>query len=189
MLFRSTGSGSVYKMQEISGSAASIVSSTLSSLSASIPAYGVQLVTISSGPSAVISAIAGAGGSVPAVASISPNGYFTIYGSGFAPAGTSRSLQPSDIKNNALPTSLANTCVNVGSTRAFLSFVSPGQINALAPAMTGTSTSVSVVTNCGTATESTTSALSVPVASASPEFLYFVQNADGRRSEEHTSEL
>ena len=87
-----TGSGSVYKMQEISGSAASIVSSTLSSLSSSIPAYGVQLVTISSGPSAVISAIAGAGGSVPAVSSISPNGYFTIYGSGFAAAGTSRKI-------------------------------------------------------------------------------------------------
>jgi uncharacterized protein (TIGR03437 family) len=129
-----------------------------------------------------ISAIAGAGNSVPPVGSISPNGYFTIYGLGFTTDATvQRGLQGSDIVNNSLPTNLANTCVNIGGTRAFLSFVSARQINVLAPALPSAgSAPVSVVVNCGTGMELAPPATNVPVATASPEFLYWVANANGQ---------
>lgn len=175
-----TGSGSVYRMQEIGGAATAIATSTLSSLASPIPAYGVQLVTITSGSSATISGLAGAGGSVPAVNSISSNGYFTLYGSGLAAAGTARDLQPSDLVGNSLPTNLGGTCVNVGNVRAYLRYVSPGQVNALAPTLSGSSVAVSVVVNCGTASEAVSASMTAPVASASPEFLYFALNGDGK---------
>jgi uncharacterized protein (TIGR03437 family) len=129
-----------------------------------------------------ISAVSGAGNSVPAVSSISPNGYFTVYGVGFTTnTSTQRGLQASDIVNNSLPTNVANTCVNAGNTRAFLSFVSSTQINALAPALPSSgSVPVSVVVNCGTGTELTSPSTNVPVAAASPEFLYWVANANGQ---------
>lgn len=131
---------------------------------------------------ATISAISGAANSVPAVTSISANGYFTLYGSGFTTdASVQRGLQGSDIVNNTLPTNLADTCVNAGNTRAFLRFVSGAQINALAPALPASGpVAVSVVTNCGTGNEATSASMNVPIAAASPEFLYWVNNANGQ---------
>jgi uncharacterized protein (TIGR03437 family) len=129
-----------------------------------------------------VSAVAGAGNSVPAVASISADGYFTVYGVGFTTdTSVQRGLQASDIVNNALPTNLANTCVNAGNTRAFLRFVSTNQINALAPALPSSGpVPVSVAVNCGSGLELTSPAINVPVAAASPEFLYWVANANGQ---------
>ncbi len=129
-----------------------------------------------------INAVTGGANSVPAVTSISANGYFTIYGVGFTTNATvQRGLQGSDIVNNSLPTNLANTCVNVGNTRAYLSYVSSTQINALAPVLPSTGPiPVSVVVNCGTGTELTSPATNVAVAAASPEFLYWVANANGQ---------
>jgi uncharacterized protein (TIGR03437 family) len=129
-----------------------------------------------------ISAVTGAANSVPTVSSISANGYFTLYGSGFTTDATvQRGLMGSDIVNNSLPTNLANTCVNVGSTRSFLRFVSQAQINALAPALPSTGpVNVSVVLNCGTGNEVTSPSVSVPIAAASPEFLYWVNNTSGQ---------
>jgi uncharacterized protein (TIGR03437 family) len=175
-----TGNGRTYRLQQLADTATSITTSSPTGLSGSIPANGVQLLTITAGDGAAITGVAGAGGSVPAVASITSNGYFAIYGSDFAPAGTSREVQQSDLTGNTFPTKLANTCVNVGNTRAYLRYVSPGQINALAPALTGASAQVSVVVNCGTAGEQTSAVVTVPVASAAPEFLYFAQTAGGQ---------
>ncbi len=129
-----------------------------------------------------INAVTGGANSIPAVASISANGYFTIYGTGFTTDATvQRGLQGSDIVNNSLPVNLANTCVNVGNTRAFLRFVSATQINALAPALPSTGpVPVSVVVNCGTGTELTSPTTNVAVAVTSPEFLYWVTNTNGQ---------
>lgn len=176
-----TGQNTIYKLQEISGSAASITSATLSSLASAIPAYGVQMVTLTaSGPPSLITGVGGAGNSVPAVTTITPNGYFTIYGSGFAASGTSRFVQSSDIVNNTFPTNLGGVCVNVGSDRAFLRYVSATQINALTPAVSQTSVPVSVVLNCGTASETISASVNVSVAAAAPEFLYWIANANGQ---------
>ncbi len=129
-----------------------------------------------------INAVTGAANSVPAVSSISANGYFTVYGVGFTTDATiQRGLQGSDIINNSLPTNLANTCVNVGNTRAFLRFVSQTQINAMAPVLPASGpVNVSVVVNCGLGLELTSPTMSVPIAAASPEFLYWVNNTNGQ---------
>src|ERR1019366_10589932 len=89
----------------------------------------VPLPTIASG------GIAGAGASVPSVAQISPGGLASIYGSNFAPAGTSRMVYGDDLVNGNLPTQLAGVCVQVGGLPAFLTYVRPGQINIQVPAV------------------------------------------------------
>jgi len=128
-----------------------------------------------------IASVAGAGLSVPAVTTLSPNGLFSIFGSGFASAGVSRALGPADMVNNALPTSLAGVCVESGSSRWGVTYVSPTQVNALAGALPSSGTApVSVVTNCGTANQVASVAFNAPVAAVAPEFLYFVENSNGQ---------
>src|SRR6185437_5337612 len=120
------------------------------------------------------------GGSSPAVTTLSPGGFATVFGTNFAPAGTARAVAASDFVNGALPTNLANTCVQVGGVNAFLSYVSATQINFQVPAITpGAQTSVIVVTSCGAANAVSTQPALVNTAGASPEFLYWVRNADG----------
>ena len=125
-----------------------------------------------------ITGVGGAGGSVPAVTSISANGLFTIYGNNFTttPAG----INSGNILNNELPTNLGNVCVESNGTKWGLFFVSAGQINALAGTLPASGTvPVTVVTNCGTGTEVSSPVMTVPVAPVAPEFLYFLQHADG----------
>jgi uncharacterized protein (TIGR03437 family) len=138
----------------------------------------VLKLTVSSGPA--IAAVEGAGLSVPSVKNISANGLFTIFGSGLT-AGASQGITPALLVDNALPTNLANTCVQGGTTRWGLFYVSPTQINALAgPLPSSGSVPISVITNCGTANEIATPALNVTVAVAAPEFLYFITNGNGQ---------
>jgi uncharacterized protein (TIGR03437 family) len=135
------------------------------------------LLTPAPGPS--INNIVGAGFSTPAVTSISTNGVFTIFGSGFATANAY--LTSSDIVDNQLPTNLGGTCVESGTTKWGLFFVGPGQVNVLAGQLPATGTApVTVVTNCGTADEVPTATVNVPVATVAPEFLYFLENSNGQ---------
>jgi uncharacterized protein (TIGR03437 family) len=135
------------------------------------------LLTPAPGPS--INNIVGAGFSTPAVTSISANGVFTIFGSGFT--GANAYLTSSDIFDNQLPTNLGGTCVESGTNKWGLFFVGPGQVNALAGQLPATGTvPVTVVTNCGTANEIPTATVNVPVATVAPEFLYFLENSNGQ---------
>jgi uncharacterized protein (TIGR03437 family) len=128
-----------------------------------------------------ITSVAGAGLSVPAVASVSPNGLISLFGSGFADAGVSHVLKQSDIVNSALPTNLANVCVQGGADRWGLTYVSATQVNALAGVLPASgSVPVTVIEGCGTANEHVSAAFNVTAAAATPEFLYFVQNANGQ---------
>ena len=125
-----------------------------------------------------IASVVGAGLSTPAVTSVSDNGLVTIFGSGLASA--TAGLTEADIVNNQLPTVLGNTCVRFLAVQWGLFYVSSGQINALAGGLPASGTvPVQVITNCGTANEIFTT-VNVPVAAASPEFLYFVANANGQ---------
>jgi uncharacterized protein (TIGR03437 family) len=127
------------------------------------------------------SAIVGAAFSVPPVTDLSPNGVFTIFGTQLTNAA--QGIAPGDILNNQLPTILGGTCVESGSTRWNLFYVSPGQINALAGAVPSSgSIPVKVVTNCGTANEEVALAMNVPVAAESPEFLYYLEASTGLNS-------
>ena len=126
-----------------------------------------------------IGSVVGAGFSTPAVTSISPNGLFTIFGSGLA--ASTVALTQTDIVDNQLPTNLGGTCVESGSTKWGLFFVSPGQVNVLAGTLPASGTvPVTVVTNCGTANEVTSPAMNVSVAAVAPEFLYFLEASNGQ---------
>ena len=92
------------------------------------------------------------------VNTIQPGAWFTLYGSDLA---TTTATWIGDF-----PTSLAGTSVKVNGKDAYLSYVSPGQINLQAPDQLNTTGSASVVvtTPRGTATSS------VALAVASPSF-------------------
>lgn len=75
---------------------------------------------------------------------ITPGGWATIYGVNLA--STTRSLLSTDIVDNQLPVGLAGVSVNIDNQPAFLSYVSPTQINVL-PASDSNTGSVSVQVN------------------------------------------
>jgi len=140
--------------------------------------HGFLLTPMAAAPGPAITGVAGVAGSVPFVANLSSNGLFAIYGNNLASA--TAGINSSNIINNALPTNLAGTCVESAGTKWGLFFVSAGHINALAGDIPSTGTvPVSVVTNCGSANEVVSPAVNVPVGAVSPEFLYFVQTANG----------
>jgi uncharacterized protein (TIGR03437 family) len=141
----------------------------------------VSLTVTPAGPAVSSGGIVGGGGSIPAVVTISPGGLATIFGSAFAPPGTARAVQAGDMVGGNLPTKLAGTCVEVDGKAGFLTFVSPGQINFQVPTVSlDTLVNVLVVANCGASNEVRGSAATVRAMSASPEFLYWVKNADGK---------
>jgi len=148
---------------------------------AGVAPVAFHLTATAGGPTISSGGVVGAGGSVPAVTAISPGGFASIYGSGFAPAGTSRTVQGSDLVNGNLPASLAGVCVMVGGVAAPLYYVSPGQINFQAPNVPlNTNVDVVVVTGCGQANAAASGAQSVATQAATPELLYWVMNATGK---------
>ncbi len=132
-------------------------------------------------PPPTVNSVVGAGLSVPPVNSLSANGLFTLFGAGFTAAGVSQNVTPAELTNNALPTNLAHTCVQGGTTRWGLIYVSTTQINAVAdPLSTSGSLPVSVITNCGLPNETPTAPVNVTVAAVTPQFLFDVQNPSGQ---------
>jgi len=124
--------------------------------------------------------VVGAGGSAQPVSRISPNSFGTAYGTGFS-AGAPRVVTASDLTNNRLPTNLAGVCVDVDGVPAYLTLVSPSQINFLVGKIrTGTTVPVVVKTGCGTGVELASVAAMVESAEASPEFLYWTSASDGK---------
>ena len=125
--------------------------------------------------------IAGAGGSVPAMKSIAPNGLITIYGSNLASPGTARSVASSDYANGKLPTKLAGICVQVGALLAPVFQVYPTQLTVQVPGVAiGSDVSITVLRNCGDASEAKSAPQTVSVKAAAPEFFYFKLSADGK---------
>jgi len=68
----------------------------------------------------------------------------------------------------------------VGGVPAPLFAVTPGQVNFQAPQLTGSATTVQVVTGCGASNEARSAAIAVTVQPSSPEFFSFIQHADGK---------
>ena len=60
---------------------------------------------------------------------MAPNAFISIFGEDLA--WSTRTVSPANLDANTLPTSLGGVQVLIGPTKAFLVFVSPGQINAL----------------------------------------------------------
>lgn len=129
----------------------------------------------------VLNAVVGGGLSVPPVDSLSQDGLLTLFGTGFADASVSRNVTGSDLMNNALPTNLANTCVQGGNAQWGLIYVSATQINAVAdPAATSGTVPVSVIRNCGQPDAAASAPVNVNVAAETPQFLFVVQNPSGK---------
>lgn len=147
------------------------------------------------GPAIASGGIGGIGASVPPVTTITPGSLFSIYGQNFVPAGSGRRVNPDEIVNGLLPTSLLGVCVSVGGQPAPLLDVFPNQINAVAPNVTPSSvtssmvppylpgtgaTEVIVTTGCGTPSAASSVPQVVTIAPVAPEFLYLAHNANGQ---------
>jgi uncharacterized protein (TIGR03437 family) len=64
---------------------------------------------------------------------IAANTWITVKGTNLAPAGDTRSWQQSDFINGQMPTSLDGVSVTLNGINAYVSYISPSQVNALAP--------------------------------------------------------
>jgi uncharacterized protein (TIGR03437 family) len=128
-----------------------------------------------------VRAVSGAGGSDSAPQAISPGGLSSAFGTDFAPFSTAVAARRSDFVDGSLPTRLADTCVEIGGSRAFLTFVGSRQINFQAPDIPiDAMVTLQVIAGCGTSNEVRSSAWTLSTRRATPEFLYWVN--DGRQS-------
>lgn len=78
----------------------------------------------------VITRVANAAGALPAIA---PNSWVEIDGVNLAPADGARSWNSSDFVNGQMPTQLDGVSVSVNEKAAYVSYISPNQINILTP--------------------------------------------------------
>ena len=93
---------------------------------------------------------------------IAAGSWVAIFGQNLA-AGT-RALTSDDLVNGNMPTSLGGVSVNVNSQAAFLYYLSPTQINLLAPADSNTGAVAVTVTNSG----GTSAAVSATLLAVAP---------------------
>jgi uncharacterized protein (TIGR03437 family) len=114
--------------------------------------------------------LSGGGTTPPPAPAISANG--VVNGASFQPGvtanswvtikGTNLAAQTDDwshsIVNGALPTSLDGVSVSMGGKPAYIYFISPGQLNVLAPDVPAGSTTVTVTTAGGTSSTFSTTA-------------------------------
>jgi uncharacterized protein (TIGR03437 family) len=120
--------------------------------------------------------VIGAGGSVPAVVAVSPNGDATIYGANFPAAHT---LAPSDLVNGQVPTKLTGVCASFGGVPAAMLGVYPTQINVQVPTLPPGPVTVQVTLNCGTSSAVASNFAGVVNQTASPEFFAFLDDPAG----------
>jgi uncharacterized protein (TIGR03437 family) len=92
-----------------------------------VPSAGSTQPIIRTSPPGVISASAFGGAST-----IAPGTWIEIYGDNLSTA--TRAWAASDFTGSTAPTSLSGVTVSIGGVPAFVSYISPGQVNALVPA-------------------------------------------------------
>ena len=121
--------------------------------------------SISANPNVASTAITNA---AQATAGIAANTYITIKGTNLA--ATKRAWQPADFVASKLPTSLDGVTVTVNGEPAYLSYISPIQMNVLTPADLPSSGQITVqVSNNGL----TSSTLNVASQAIAPSFFLF----------------
>jgi len=103
---------------------------------------------------------------------VAPGSWIEIYGSRLASAARAWTLD--DFKNGRAPTSLAGTRVTIDGQEAFLSYVSPNQVNALLPwKLSPGRHKIRVITSQGASTPYEVTVASVsPALYAPPSFIY-----------------
>jgi uncharacterized protein (TIGR03437 family) len=132
-------------------------------------------------PRILAGGVVGAGLSVPKVRHLAPNGLYTVFGENFAQAGGGWQVGPGDLVGGQVPVRFRGVCVEVDGTAAPVIQVYPGQISFQAPRLSTFGVKpVRVVLNCREAGEVRSDIEYVEMRATSPEFFFFVQNADGR---------
>jgi len=124
--------------------------------------------SLQAGPSITTSSVVNAASSAPGSA---PNTFLSIYGPNLA--STSRNWATKDFVNGALLTSLDGVSVMINGKPAYIAYVSPTQVNVLAPKDTTTGPVPVVVTNNGLASAS----VNVQLADVAPSCFLFKGNA------------
>ncbi len=97
----------------------------------------------------VLPTIGGVSNSASGQVGIGSGAYFSIYGNNFAPANSAPVTWSGWVVNGNLPTSLDGVSVTVGGQAAYISAVSPTQINAVAPSLPAGPAQVVVTTAAG----------------------------------------
>ena len=106
-------------------------------------------------------------------AGVAANAMVSIFGSGFAPQGFSRSPRLS-LNEARFPTELGCVALEVAGLRAPVTFVSPTQINAQLPSLTITGpVDIRVILNPGRTNEIRGASQSVPIQARAPAFFTF----------------
>jgi uncharacterized protein (TIGR03118 family) len=95
---------------------------------------------------------------------VAPNTFVTIKGTNLA--ATKRSLVAADVANNLLPTSVDGVTVTINGAPAYITYISPVQINLVTPVELPTSGSVTVVVSNNSLTSATVNASAQIVAPA-----------------------
>ncbi len=177
----STGGDGIASTQVTLGDRAGavVVTATASGLPAVTFNLTINAVITNPPPQITAGGIVGAGLSLPAKRTLSTNGIGSIFGNNFAPAGTARKVEVSDLVNGRVPTILIGVCVEVAGVRAPVFAVYPGQVNFQVPAVASGEATVRVITECGTATAIQSNGELVTISANAPEFFFFKANGDG----------
>ena len=113
-----------------------------------VPAGSVVTLTPTISSGGITSAATGTAG-------VAPNAWIAIYGSNLASA--TAATTSANLVNGSLPTSLSGTSVTINGKAAYINYVSPTQINVLAPSDTATGTvTVTVATSAGSGSQTVT---------------------------------
>jgi uncharacterized protein (TIGR03437 family) len=129
--------------------------------------HGV-LGVIQAAPAITTSSVINAGSMAAGAA---PNTFLEIFGPNMAPF--TRGWQTSDFVNGALPTALNGVSVTIDGKPAYVTYISPKQINVLAPPDSTTGPVQVMVTNNGVASAAAT----VQLAATAPTFFIYKNNA------------
>ena len=103
------------------------------------------------------------------IETIQSNSWVTIYGSNLAPTGSGRTWGEQDIVNGRLPVSLDGVGVTIDGRPAYMEYISPTQLNVLAPDDPATGPVNVIVSNGG----SDSAAFSALLQLYSPAFFTF----------------
>ncbi len=130
----------------------------LSSTTGSLSAGYTSSITMGASfqvPAAAAPAITsgGVGNAVSGAAGAAPGAWISLYGTNLAT--TTRGVASSDLVNNILPTTLGNVSVKINNKPAYLQYVSPSQVNVLAPADTARGSVPVALTNAAGTTNTT----------------------------------
>jgi uncharacterized protein (TIGR03437 family) len=110
------------------GTYTTTVAVTAAGATGSPASIAITLVVQGTQPAGTITAVANAGGYQPGVASAA---WIAIFGSNLS--ASTYTWQGSDFVNGALPTSLQGVSVTIDGVPAYVEYISPTQINVLAP--------------------------------------------------------